>query len=162
MYKKYSLFLFVCLLLMVSCDTPRQYHPQTTQRVMTEHERIVIRYGNAFEQLAPEFTSKVSQVISPQSGRRHVATAYYQNRSDVKWDYQRGYVACRIRLQWEACDWPSVPYGLCQLEGWMYYYPEDLGNEHPHVDFYYDRRNDHVVRVSKPKHWEVLKRGIRL
>lgn len=155
------LLLSLALLFLVSSCLTRQYVPRSANRPLTDHELLVRAYGATFDALAPKLTVEASKVISPKSGRYFTAKAAYEE--EIHYDRAKGYVACPVILQWEARDWwSSVPYGICQLQGWMYYYPRDLGNRSPHVDFFYTDRNNHVVRVSKEKHWEILKKGIRI
>lgn len=124
----------------------RNHKSQATR----ERERqltLVRTYGLTFTRLVPRFASKLSAIISPQSGREFQGEALLEQ--GMGYSSEDGFVTCRVKLLWQARDfWSGVPYDWCEASGIIRYYPPRRSIDKPTAIFSCERINTHVQRVA--------------
>lgn len=122
--------------------SPLSQKPDTNKQIKLKKE-----YGATLERLALLFSSKLSSQISPQSGREFRGEVLYdQGLGESRED---GFVACRVKLLWQARDWwRGVPYDWCEVSGIVRYYPPKRSIDVPTGLFTAERVNKHVEAVS--------------
>lgn len=133
-------------------------HESEQERYQRNQERLRTTYGPYLEYAAAKLAEKVSDVISPMSGKEQIGKALLYDYEIVE-NLHQEYIACRAILKWQARDISKgVPYGWCELKGTIYFFPNHKGAMK--AQFNYDERNSHVIAVSKQKHWNKLGEGL--
>lgn len=136
-------------MLISTCTHNAQTRNHESQAIR-ERERqltLVRTYGSTFTRLVPRFASKLSAIISPQSGREFQGEALLEQ--GLGYSPEDGFVTCRVKLLWQARDfWSGVPYDWCEASGITRYYPPRRSIDKPTAIFSCERINTHVQRVA--------------
>ncbi len=105
-----------------------------------------------------EIAGKVVYLIAPISGRN---IHYGMSSKDLEFDDNKHKLTISLIVSFEARDWwRDVPYGECQISGNLEIYFDQSNTYAKKAYFYWKKRNNHIVRVSKSKDWKQLDNGL--
>ncbi len=144
-----------------SCTTPTR-HRQLTAEEKAYKERMEIkrRYGHQIENAAELMAVKVQELIAPQSGKEVRYSVFYD---DLTYDRRNHRVRVYSKFSFLARDFLSgVSYGTCQIAGVLDVYLPVRSIDGTRANFFWKERNQHIIDVSKRRHWDTLDKGLSI